>query len=177
MLQALIPSKMRLKLLLKFFLNSNNESYLRNLESEFGDSTNSIRLELNNLENAGFLKSHSEGNKKLFKANTTHPLYPEINTILRKYVGIDQIIEKVAKKLGNLNSVYLTGSFAHGIDSPVIDLVFSGDEINRDYLCELIEKVEDLIQRKIRFVILKQEEISTFFETNSKEKPLLLWKA
>jgi hypothetical protein len=49
MLQALITSRTRIKLLLKFFLNSSNTSYLRDLAAEFGESTNAIRLELNHL--------------------------------------------------------------------------------------------------------------------------------
>ena len=49
MLDTLISSQTRLKLLLKFFLNSSTSSYLRDLESEFGESTNAIRLELNRL--------------------------------------------------------------------------------------------------------------------------------
>jgi predicted nucleotidyltransferase len=177
MLQALIPSKMRLKLLLKFFLNSHTESYLRNLETEFGDSTNSIRLELNHMEKAGLLTSHSEGNKKLFRANTSHPLFPEINSILLKYIGLDQIIDKVIKNLGNVQSVYLTGSFARGIDSPIIDLMFTGEDINKEYLLELVVKAEKLIQRKIRFVVFSKDEIVTFFAIHTKEKALLLWEA
>ena len=53
MLNSIITSKTRIKLLLKFFLNSNTKSYLRNLEQEFGESTNAIRVELNRLEGAG----------------------------------------------------------------------------------------------------------------------------
>ncbi len=74
MLETLISSKTRIKLLLKFFLNSKTTSYLRGLESEFGDSTNAIRLELNRLEKAGMLTAFMQGNKKMFTANTDHPL-------------------------------------------------------------------------------------------------------
>jgi len=63
MLDTLITSKTRIKLLLKFFLNSNASSYLRNLEGEFGESTNGIRLELNKFEKAGLLQSQVSGNK------------------------------------------------------------------------------------------------------------------
>lgn len=91
MLDSLISSKTKLKLLLKFFLNSSNTAYLRNLENEFGESTNAIRLELNKFEESGLLNSYFERNKKIFKANTQHPLYPEINSILKKYIGIDKI--------------------------------------------------------------------------------------
>ena len=57
MLDSIITSKTRIKLLLKFFLNSETKSYLRNLEQEFGESTNGIRVELNRLEGAGLLKT------------------------------------------------------------------------------------------------------------------------
>ena len=53
-----------------FFLNSNSRSYLRGLESEFGESTNSIRLELNKFEQAGLLTTEMDGNKKYFRAPT-----------------------------------------------------------------------------------------------------------
>ena len=50
MIETLISSKTRVKLLLKFFLNSRNTAYLRNLEEEFEESTNGIRVELNKFE-------------------------------------------------------------------------------------------------------------------------------
>ncbi len=50
MLGTLITSKTRVKLLLKFFLNSNAKAHLRGLETEFGESSNAIRLELNRFE-------------------------------------------------------------------------------------------------------------------------------
>ena len=84
MLDTLITSKTRIKLLLKFFLNSNASSYLRNLEGEFGESTNGIRLELNKFEKAGLLSSRISGNKKLYSANTAHPLFNDIHNILLK---------------------------------------------------------------------------------------------
>ena len=51
MLDSLITSKTRIKLLLKFFLNTSTHAYLRGLADEFGESTNALRLELNHLEN------------------------------------------------------------------------------------------------------------------------------
>ena len=74
MLADFISSKTRVKLLLKFFLNTNTTSYLRGLAEEFDESTNAVRLELNRLERAGMLISRSSGNKKLYQANKTYPL-------------------------------------------------------------------------------------------------------
>ena len=155
MIETLITSKTRVKLLLKFFLNSDTKSYLRNLASEFGESTNAIRLELNKFEKAGMLQSELEGNKKLYKANTSHPLYKDINNIVFKYVGLDWIVEHIVSKLGNLESVFLSGTFAKGIDSKQIDLVIIG-KVDEDYLKELCEKIGKKINRKIDYTIVEK---------------------
>ena len=171
MIGALITSKTRIKLLLKFFLNPDNSAYLRGLETEFGESTNAIRLELNRLEDADMLNSEVIGNKKLFKVNQLHPLYGEINSIVRKFFGLDVIVENIANRLGNLKAVYLTGDIMEGKDSGVVDLIFVG-EIDKNYLLNLSEKAEVLINRKLRYLIYKPEEFNGAKVTTPK---LLIW--
>lgn len=175
MIETLISSKTRIKLLLKFFLNSNMTAYLRSLESEFGDSTNAIRLELNRLEEAGMLASFTSGNKKMFRANTNHPLFDEIHNILRKTIGLDQVIETVIERLGEVDKVFLVGEFSKGSDSPIIDLIFIGN-IEKSYLVSLVEKAEALVKRKIRYLLYTPKE----FEEGTPaaalpEQALLLW--
>ena len=174
MIETLISSKMRIKLLLKFFLNSQSRSYLRGLESEFGDSTNVIRQELNRFEKAGMLKSYTEGNKKYFQANTDHPLFSEVHNILIKYIGFDTIIDTVIERLGEIKEVYIVGQFSNGIDSPVIDLMFTGD-IDEDYLVRLIRKAETLVNRKIRYIIYRLDELPNIDWKQFDPQPLLLW--
>lgn len=173
MIETLISSKTRIKLLLKFFLNSNTTGYLRNLESEFGESTNAIRQELNRFEGAGMLTSGMEGNKKVFRANTGHPLFEEVHKILLKYVGLDKVIEHVIKRLGNVEQVFLAGEMAKGLDNPVIDLIIVGDP-DKNYLVDLIEKAEKLIKRKVRYLVYSVEDFQT--DATLKDTPsLLLW--
>ena len=102
MLDTLISSKTRVKLLLKFFLNSSTSSYLRGLQSEFEESSNAIRLELNILESAGSLTSNIDGNKRFFRANTEHPMFDDISRIVYKFTGLDTIVEKVVEGLRDL---------------------------------------------------------------------------
>ena len=173
MIESLITSKTRIKLLLKFFLNRETKSYLRSLESEFDESSNSIRVELNKLEVAGLLQSSFAGNKKLFFANTSHPLFNDINNILKKMVGIDQIIEKITSQIGDLQAAYLTGDFATGLDSQIIDMVLIGNKLDRELIDALIFKAEKFISRPIKYIILSQEELIRVF----KNKPvLLIWQ-
>jgi hypothetical protein len=175
MLESLITSKTRIKLLLKFFLNSNTTSYLRGLEPEFDESTNAIRQELNRFEKAGLLLSELQGNKKVYHANTSHPLFSDINSLLLKHVGLDKIIDKVISKLGMLDSVYLIGDLARGVNSNIIDLLFVGDNIDDSYLKELIAKVEEVLERKVKYLVLTIQGVQDFLKTKPDNDVLLLW--
>jgi hypothetical protein len=174
MIETLISSKTRVKLLLKFFLNSNTESYLRGLESEFGDSSNAIRIEINRLEQAGMLTTETSGNKKMYKANKKHPLFNEIHSIVMKYVGLDRVIEDVIERLGEVQKVFLVGEFSKGLNSDIIDLIIVGN-IDKVYLLNLIEKTESLMSRKIRYIIYSDDQFDKLDVSKYNPKPLLLW--
>lgn len=174
MIETLISSKTRIKLLLKFFLNSNTTAYLRGLEEEFGESTNSIRLELNRFEKAGFLASYSESNKKVFKVNAKHPLFKDINSMVLKLVGLDHVIDYVLKHMGDLKKVYLVGDLSDGKDSKKIDLVLVGD-INEIFLKELIIKAEKKIHKTIYYIHCKESDFKFKKKSVLGSSPLLLW--
>lgn len=173
MIDSLITSKTRIKLLLKFFLNAATTSYLRNLEEEFGESTNAIRVELNRLEEAGLLTSENVSNKKFYRANTSHPLFPEINNIVRKYFGIDKIVEEVVEKLGDVQAVYLVGRMARGLNADEIQLLIVSDNIDLEYLNKLINKASFLINRRISYVITPPSSVSSVL--SEIENKLLLY--
>jgi hypothetical protein len=173
MLDTLITSKTRLKLLLKFFLNGNNKSYLRGLETEFGESSNAIRIELNRFEEAGLLVSSSEGNKKIYQANKSNSIYNDIHNLLMKFVGIDEIIEKVLRRVGDLQSAYVTGDFARGIDKETIDLLLVGESLNYKYISGLVEKVEGMIKRKVTLEIKSPQQLNEYLANNPS---LLIWQ-
>jgi hypothetical protein len=177
MIDALITSKTRIKLLSRLFLNENARAYLRGMATEFGESSNSIRLELNRFESAGLLSSSQDGMRKVFRANTGHPLYDDIKNILMKHLGFDHIIEKVIDKLGDVSKVYVTGDYARGLDSGTIHLIILGNGIDEPYLNDLVKKTEKLIKRMVSFTVCNPEEEETCIEGMTKEHLLLLWKA
>ncbi|WP_339813396.1 ArsR family transcriptional regulator [uncultured Imperialibacter sp.] len=174
MLDTLITSKTRLRLLLKFFSNSNTQAYLRSLSEEFGESTNAVRVELNRLSEAGFLESHVRGNTIVYRANKMHPLFPEITGIVSKYLGLDRLIDQVILKIGDLDGAWVVGDYAKGKDSGLIDLIVVGS-IDKLYLDGLVEKAERLIQRKIRTLILTFEELPKFEKELELENSIILY--
>lgn len=174
MLEALISSKTRVKLLLKFFLNANAKGYLRSLEQEFGESTNAIRLELNKFEDAGMLKSQSQGNKKVYSANREHPLFDNLHGLVMKYVGLDRIVDNVSERLGAVEAIYLVGDYAEGRDSGIVDLFILASDLNLEYLVNLLNKAEQSIERRIRYVHCKTKlEIEKLLD---QQTHLLIWE-
>jgi hypothetical protein len=91
-----------------------------------------------------------------------------------KFTGLDKVIEKIIENLGQLQYVFLVGQLAKGLSSDVIDLVFVGD-IDKNYLFNVVQKVEANLNKKIRFVSYLDSEYTE--EKFSKDYPdyLLLW--
>jgi hypothetical protein len=175
MINALITSQTRIKLLKKFFLNGSTKAYLRGLEAEFGESSNAIRVELNRFEKAGLLNSLKDGNKKVFQANANHPLYKDIHNLILKETGIDRVIENVIHRIGKLFCVYLTGDFAKGKDSGLIELILVGAEIDREYLARKVRQAEELVGRKVSYIILEPSEEDSLLSRLKPSELLPLW--
>lgn len=173
MLESLITSKTRIKILFKLFLNENSKSHLRGLEKEFGESSNSIRTELNRLIAVGLLSSEQIKNKRVYMANRKHPLYDNINGMLRKIVGIDKLVERVTSKIGNLETAFLIGEFALGHDSDTIELALVGYNLDEQYIKNLVSKAEENINRKIVYMTFTPEQLTWVLKDRPK---LLIWK-
>jgi predicted nucleotidyltransferase len=109
----------------------------------------------------------------MYNAKTSHPLFPEIKSIVSKITGIDSVIESVIERLGSVENAYLIGDYAKGKDSGVIDVVLIGN-IDKNILQEHIQKAEDLVSRKIRPMVMTAHEFTLYTKTQ-KEPFLLLW--
>ena len=174
MLDSLITSKARLKLLLKFFMNPETSGYLRELATEFGESTNNIRVELNRLTKAKLLVSENAGRTVLYKANVNHTLFTDIQNVVQKYVGINRLVDDLVSQLGQLEAAYIIGDYARGIDSGLIDLVLVGN-VKQDVLQRLVEKTSQAIARKIRSLVINKAELKKLWDQLDLEHALPIW--
>jgi predicted transcriptional regulator len=173
---GLIPSKTRIKLLVRFFFNPKLRSYLRELAKEFGVSTNSVRKELNQLTRTNLLKSERNGRQVFYMANEDHPLFPELRSMVTKVMGIDQVIDGIVNELGDLETAYLIGDYAEGKDTGIIDLVLVG-KVDQNHLDYLIKRTEQYIKRKIRFLVLSRQEYEKLLPELRKRPKVLVWEA
>lgn len=171
LLGPLITSKTRLKLLLRFFLNQNLSGYLQGLSRELDENTNSVRVELNRLEEAGLLSAEEQGRRKVYSVNTAHPLSSDLSNMLRKVTGIDALVDRVVSRIGNtLEQVWITGALAMGINSDELEVTLVGEALDTDYLSERINKAETLIKKTITWQVCSSDaEIDP-------ETALLVWQ-
>lgn len=173
---GLISSKTRIKLLVRFFFNPKTRSYLRELAKEFEVSTNAVREELNQLTRTGLLKSEKNGRQVYYMANTEHPIFPELTSMVSKVMGIDQVITGIVNRLGDLERAYLIDDYAEGKDTGIIDLMLVGN-IDYYHLNDLSRKTERYINRKIRSLVLSADEYNELLPKLKTRPSVLIWEA
>lgn len=172
---GLISSKTRINLLLRFFFNPGTQAYLRELSKDLHVSTNAVREELNQLTKTKLLKSKKNGRNIFYTANSDHPLFPELRSMVSKVMGLDQVIESILTRLGDLEKAYIIDDYAEGKDTGIIDLVLIGN-IDQYHLNDLSRKTEHYIKRKIRSLVLTREEFKVFNAKLENRPYFLVWE-
>jgi DNA-binding transcriptional ArsR family regulator len=159
---------------MRFFFNPETRSYLRELANDFNVSSNAVREELNQLKKTHLLKSEKNGRQVFYRANTDHSLFPELKSMVSKVLGIDQVIDGIVSRLGNIEKAYLVDDYAEGKDSGIIDIVLVG-QIDQYHLNDLTKKTERYIKRKIRLLVLDHEEYRALWPDLEQKPHFLIW--
>ena len=127
--------------------------HLRGLAEEFGESTNAIREELNNLSEAGLLIKSEDKNRVDYQANPDHAFFTNLQDLIQKYLGLDKLILAVLERMGKVSQIALVGDYARGIDSGRIEVQITGEQLNEDYLENVSNKLKALIDKEVVFQI------------------------
>lgn len=160
MLQRLLKSKTRVKLLTLFLMNPEREMYIRETVRITNENINAIRRELSNLEEIGLLKSRRRGNTKSYTVNKNMPIYNELTNIILKTEGVAKLLQENLSELGKVKNAFIYGSFASkkaGLNSD-IDLFIIG-KVDENQLIMLIKKVEKKLSREINYVLFGPNEL------------------
>ncbi|MBN2014434.1 MAG: nucleotidyltransferase domain-containing protein [Candidatus Altiarchaeota archaeon] len=167
MIEHIITSKTRVKLLTLFLTNPENEYYLRDTARKLKENTNAVRRELKNLEKAGIIKSRKQGNIRYYTADKKNPIHEELKKIILKTTAIGDEIKKELKKIGNIEQAFIYGSYAKNQETKKsdIDLMIIGDA-DQDRLSEIIRRLEDQLNREINYSTYSKKE----FETRKQQK-------
>jgi len=174
MLDSLITSKTRLKLLIKFFVSASNRGYLRGLADEFKESTNAIRKELNQLTDAGYLIREDSDHKIYYRANINHSLFQSLKVLINNFLGIETFVDKVLERAGDIEKVVLLGDYAQGIDSGHIEVLITGEMLNLEYLNQIALKAGTILGKKVTVYTSNFEGLKGVIVLYQKEKRVLI---
>jgi hypothetical protein len=135
-----------------------------------------VREELNQLTETRFLTSKRDGRQVYYMANRRHPLFPELRSMVNKVMGLDQVIDGIVNRLGDLELAFLIDDYAEGKDTGIVDLLLVG-KINEYHLNDLSRKTERYIKRKIRSLVLSMDEYEDLKSRLEKRPCLLIWES
>lgn len=155
MLKALFSSNTRVKLLIAFLSNPDEEFFIRELTRKLSEQINSIRRELNNLKSIGLLRSRSKFRKKYFSVNEDFPILEELRAIINKCTDPKKELIKKMERLGDLSVVIFSGTFV-GKKEKALDLLVVGSVTKEDLSDFLQTEVKQ--GKSIRFGILTKDD-------------------
>lgn len=172
MLEKLLTSKTRVKILELLILNADSEFYLRETAKRVGISPAYVKRELENLQELNLVLQRKRGNMILFKINKNSPIFEELKSIFLKTESLGDFLKGNLQKLGEIKHALIYGSFARGVESKEsdIDLLIIGSA-KEEELLKTLRRVERKIGREVNYIIWSEKE---FKERVNKKHHLLI---
>ncbi len=159
MLEHLITSQAKRRLLKLFITNPESDFYTREIAKLTGESPNGVRRELAHLEKAGLVKSRREGNLKYYSLVQDFPFYPELKKIIYATVGLGDYLSAKFKEPQQIELAFIYGSVAKNGETAKSDIdLFVVGEIDESELHSLVSQVESDIRRNINYVLMSRDE-------------------
>ena len=159
MLEDLIISKVRIKLLTVFLTQPGEIFYVRQLVRELKEEINAVRRELLRMEKAGMVKKEARGNRIYYWFSKEYPLFSDLLSLVSKTSGLGSEIVRNKSKIGKIKYALLSGKFARQlpIAGGEVDLLIVG-EVALNQLAKLIKDEETKVGREINYSVMSREE-------------------
>ena len=182
MIEKLLGSRLRTKLLGWLLSHSDESFFVRQMEHLIQEDSTNISRELRRLEQMGIVQSENRANLKYYKINPKCPFYEELKGLFLKTVGAPAVIKEVLKDIEGIDTAFIYGSLAkgQGDSGSGLDLFLVGD-IDEDKFLESLPNLERRLGREINYTISgleefrkKKKEGNGFINSVLKESKLVL---
>ena len=160
MLEAIISSKTRVKLLTLFLLGPEREYYVREIARMTEENMNAVRRELANLQSFGLITGERKGMQQYYTVNRDFFLYEDLQKIVLKTEGVARVIKEHLTGMADIRYMFIYGSFARGSagGKSDIDLFIVGD-IDENELIPLVHESERALDREINYTLMRPAEL------------------
>ncbi len=181
MLEAIISSKTRVKLLTLFLLGPEREYYVREITRLTEENMNAVRRELANLQSFGLITGERKGNQQYYTVNQDFFLYEDLQKLVLKTEGVARAIREHLADLSGIRCMFIYGSFTKGGagGKSDIDLFIVGD-IGENELIPPVHESERALNREINYTLMRPAELEQRkldgdpFVTNVWKEPKLM---
>lgn len=144
-------------------MRPDQQIHLRELARIIGAAPGTLKKELDALCAAGLLNSQRIGNQCLFRANTDHPVFPELHALIRKTIGLaDTLRFSLAPLCDQIKVAFIFGSVASATESAHsdIDLMVIGDASFSDIINAIFD-AQSTLGREINPKVMSTNEWQT----------------
>jgi len=131
---------------------------MRELARQTGHHEASIRQELKKLSGLEQVLPRRDGNRMYYRANTAHPLYPEIHRLVLKTSGLVEVVREALREAA-IDVAFIFGSIAEGRETAEsdVDLMVIGD-LGLRRLTALLSGVAEAVGREINPHVMTRRE-------------------
>jgi predicted transcriptional regulator len=156
MLEQILSSVARTKILKFFCVHAQEKFFVRELSRRLNLQLNSIRRELANLEKFGFLKSEESAGKKYYYTNLEFSLFAEIKNLVFKSLALEEMnIANQMSKVPGLKLLMFTGVLT---ESPAATDVLIVGKVNKTKFNKYLKKIAEGLPEDLRYTFLPLKE-------------------
>lgn len=157
-LSLLLSSGVRAELFRLLFGLNSQPLHVRELERQSGFAVSTVRQELKNLEKLDFVQARVSGNRTYYQANRSHPLFPEIHSLVLKTSGLADVLRE-ALCMEAVRMSFVFGSVAGCSETAAsdIDLMVIGS-ISLRTLAGRLSRVAQQVGRELNPSVMTEAE-------------------
>lgn len=157
-LAIILSSRARAEIFKLLFGIEARDLHLREIERQTGFAIGTVRQETTRLVGTGLVQRRLDGNRTYFRANISHPLYPDIRSMVLKSIGLADTLRNVLSDPAILFA-FIFGSIASGAEKADSDVdVFVVGDISLRALSKLLKSPGLAIGREINTQVMTEKE-------------------
>ncbi|OGG08971.1 hypothetical protein A2154_05225 [Candidatus Gottesmanbacteria bacterium RBG_16_43_7] len=162
MLEDIIISRVRVKMLCLFLGNPGSMYHVREIVRQLSEEINAVRRELAHMEKAGMVTKERRANRLFYTFRKDYPLYFDLMELVSKTSGLGSDIIRNRVKLGKVKYGMLSGRCIRGLpkkSSTDVDLLIVGNIVLPE-LAQLVKKEEARRKLELNYTVMSEEEFA-----------------
>jgi len=156
---AVLFPQVRAEVLRLLFADASRELHLRDLTRQSGLGLGTVQGELEKLSSSDLVTSRRDGNRRYYRANSSHPLFPDLQQLVLKTSGLRDVLANALHAIKGVEVAFVFGSLASSVGKAAsdVDLFVIGD-VGLRGVATALRGVGEVLAREINSITMTAEE-------------------